>query len=219
MKNRKHKHIFCLLFLTSAIILMNTTPSWSAISGKEVIERMREKFNLFETFQAQFRQTFDWTMTGETQSLDGTLIAAKGDRYRIETSDQIVVTDGKTLWNYSKLENQVTIDVLGNSPQTLFMSELIKNYTDNYTAKLIGEEKVNESECYIVELTAKNEEFFENVRVWVEKKNWLISRIQQTDINKNVHLYDIWNVQLNQELPSNTFIFDIPSDVDVVDLR
>lgn len=76
----------------------------------------------------------------------------KSRKVRIESASMTIVSDGSTVWNYQKKNNQVTIDQLGagrgsalENPQEIF------RFADNYSARIVS----NKRNAYTLEFTPK----------------------------------------------------------------
>ncbi|MBC7185482.1 MAG: outer membrane lipoprotein carrier protein LolA [Calditrichaeota bacterium] len=189
------------------------------MDGQAVVRKVRATFESLKTMRARFTQTFEWQLVGESQKTAGTLAAAKGDRYRIETEDQLIVTDGKTVWNFSKANKQVIVDELGKTADAPLMRDLMLRYAEGYTAVLKGQEAIGGSDCFVVELRPKGEEFITAVTLWVDGKLWVPLRVRQVDVNDNVNVYELQDVELNVTLPPGLFTFEPPAGAEVIDMR
>ena len=203
---------FLFPFLTDAM--------QESVTPQEVVKKVRQKYDALDNLTAHFEQIFDWKLTGETQHLQGKLYLQKGERYRVETEDQIIVADGKNLWTYSKANQQVIIDRLGKAEETPLLQDLLLKYTEQYAPQLVGEENLQGHPCYILDLKPKDEDVFvKKVRAWVAKADWLLWKIQETDVNDNVNIYLINELEVNKPLPSALFRFQPPQSAEVIDLR
>lgn len=212
-------------FLASAIALLPSLlvlpfrSDAQQLDGQAIVRKVRATFESLTTLRARFEQTFEWKIVGESQKVSGTLAAAKGDRYSIETHDQLIVTDGKTVWSFSKENNQVLIDHMGKSADAPLMRDLMVRYAEGYVAELKGQEAVHGSTCYLVELRAKGEEFITTVTLWVDRTLWIPVRVRQVDVNENVNLYELQGVEVNVPLPASLFSFQVPPGAEVIDVR
>ncbi|MDZ7294682.1 MAG: outer membrane lipoprotein carrier protein LolA [candidate division KSB1 bacterium] len=207
-----------ILVIASTACLASSVAA-QGMDGPAVVRKVRNTFESLNTFRARFTQTFEWKLVGERQTTSGTLVAAKGDRYYIETDDQVVVTDGKTVWNYSKTNKQVIVDALGKSADAPLMRDLMVRYAEGYRAELKGEETLGDRRCYLVELSPKQEAFIVRVRLWVDRTLWVPVRVEQTDVNDNVHIYELRDVEVNVPVPASLFSFQVPQGAEVIDVR
>ncbi len=187
---------------------------------KAIIKNVKKQYEQLQSLQADFQQTYVWELAEETQTLHGTLQLMTGNRYRIETETQIVVTDGEVVWTYSKERNQVIIDWLKTSEENPLPKDLLFKYSEEYEPHLVGEQTLNGRKTYVLNLVPKEEEpFIKSMKIWVDAASWLTVKIQQTDLNDNVNTYVVKNIKQNVKLDPTLFTFTIPPDAEVVDLR
>jgi len=190
------------------------------ISPKKVIQNVEKKLTSAKTAKVKFQETYIWKLTGEKQSLKGELFLKGEDQFRITTEDQIIVSDGKFLWTYSKPSNRVLIDKLSNSKDTLLPRQILFQYTRDYTARMGGEEKILGKPCYLLVFEAgTGDVFIPRVKVWVDKKEWVPRKVEQTDLNENRTIYLLREIEVGIPLNKDMFKFVIPEGAEVIDLR
>lgn len=190
-------------------------------NAEKIIARVRNTYEKLDALSADFQKEYTWALAGETQTLSGKLFLKKGDRYRVETEAQTIVTDGKTVWTYSADKQQVFIDNMTKSQENPLPRDLLIKYTDEFKAEFVRNEKVDERDCHVVRLRPRQEDdsFAKSVTVWVDKKNWIAVKIEQVDLNENMTVYKLQNFAINPALEDQLFAFKIPDNVEVVDWR
>jgi len=209
-------------FLCSVVLLISFSQSALALgmSGKDIIKKVKQRYQTLKTLQANFEQVFHWELAGETQTVKGAISLMNGNHYRIRTGSQEIVTDGETVWTYSKKDGQVIIDRLGHANEGQLPKDLLFRYSEDYKPKLLREEKRDGHRIYVLALIPNDEEaFIKSMKIWVNGDTWLTGRIEQVDINDNVNTYIISNIQDDIDLSPDVFQFKIPKDAEVVDLR
>jgi outer membrane lipoprotein carrier protein len=188
--------------------------------AEDLVNKIRQTYEKLESLKGEFEQQYTWSLAGETQVLNGTLYLKKGDRYRVETPNQMIITDGKTVWTYSPDKKLVYLDNLQKSRDNPLPRDLIIKYTRDFKPKLLRSEKVGEADCYVLSLTPRDDNsFIRSVTAWIDKSTWLAARIEQTDISDNKTVYLLKNVQRNAPLADALFTFNIPAEAEVVDMR
>ena len=188
-------------------------------AGK-IIAKVRSTYENLQSLTADFEKDYTWALAGETQTLAGKLYLKKGDRYRIETDVQTIVTDGKTVWTYSPEKLQVFVDRLEKSEENPLPRDLLVKYANEFKAKYLRSEALNGRECHVVQLDARNEEAFaRSVTIWVDKKNSVAVQIEQRDLNDNVTTYRLKSFALNPSINDQLFTFAIPENAEVIDWR
>lgn len=205
--------IVTTLFLMPAVVVAQE-------SAESIVKKVREAYEKLQTLQADFVQNHTWSLVGETTVLEGRLFLKKGDRYRVETATQTIVTDGATVWTYSPEKQQVLIDHLSKTADEPLPRELLVKYTRDFKAKLLGTDKSGKTDLYRVHFTPRDDNsFVREVTAWIEKGSWLARKIEQHDINDNVTVYELKNIQRDAPLADNLFTFKSPADAEIVDLR
>lgn len=213
--------ILFLAMLANTFCFFVTGASFAAsMNAKEIVKKVKKKYDGLQSLQADFEQIFRWELAGETQTVKGTIYLKSGNNYRIETDDQAIITNGTTVWTYSKPNEQVIIDLLNKADENPLPKDLLFQYAEDYNATLVGEEKLDGQKTYVLSLLPKDEEaFITSMKIWVDASNWFTRKIEQIDINENVNTYFVRNIQENIELNDTLFEFDIPDAIEVVDLR
>jgi len=211
-----------LLIVVLSVSSFVPLQSWAdEQSAQKIVENINRHYQTIKNVSARFEQTFYWKLADERQKITGKIFIKDGKKYRVETADQIIVTDGKTVWTLSEANKQVIIDLLNeNAQQNPLMREFIVKYSKEYKPTIVGQEIINDSPCQILELTPKNDDMFiTSVRIWVDTKTWLMLKVEQTDINENITTYLISNIDIAAALSDNLFKLEIPKDYEVIDLR
>ncbi|MCK6561141.1 outer membrane lipoprotein carrier protein LolA [candidate division KSB1 bacterium] len=190
-------------------------------NADKIIGRVRSTYEKLEAMTADFQKEYTWALAGETQTLTGKLYLKKGDRYRVETDLQTIVTDGKTVWTYSVDKQQVFIDNMTKSQENPLPRDLLIKYTNDFKAEYLRDERFEQSDCHVVRLSPRQEDesFAKSVTVWVDKKSWIAIKIEQVDLNENLTVYKLQNIAINPTLADQLFTFKIPDNVEVVDWR
>ncbi len=210
-----------LFTATLALIATSIVVSLSlAQSPKDIVKKVRKKYDQLNTLRIDFEQVYHWVLADETNTIRGTIYLTKDNKYRVELPNQLVVTDGKTVWTYSKDLNQVMLDRLSKDAGNPVPSELMLRYSREFDAKLVGKEKVGKADTYVIDLVPKRpDEFVRKVRLWIDRSRWIVLRLRQEDLNGNVTVYTVTRFVENPPLSKKLFTFQVPEGTQVVDLR
>ena len=190
------------------------------ISPKQVIDNVEKTLIEAKTVKLTFEQTYVWEFAGEEKSISGELVLEGEDRFRVVTEDQVIVSDGETLWTHNKPSNQVLIDRLTNSDNTLLPRQILFQYKRDYRSRVEGEEDIFGKRCYILLFTAETgDTFISQIRAWVDKSQWIPRKIEQVDLGENHTTYLLQNIEIGIPLGNDFFDFIVPDGVDVIDMR
>jgi len=207
--------------LAGLILMVGSHNSMADVKrAKDIIKKVNEKYKKLKSLQAEFEQTYTWELAGETQTVTGTIYLTESNKYRIETDEQLVITDGKTVWSYTDIDNHVIIDMLKNSQANQLPKEILLQYSKEFEPDFLKEELVEGDKTFLLDLKPKDEEgLIISMKVWIDAKTWFTRKIEQIDLNDNKNTYLVRNIQEDPELDPKLFQFEMPEDAEIVDLR
>jgi chaperone LolA len=207
-------------FLGGAIMLAPQAAYGGDDDAQEVLEHVRNKFDAITDAELRFTQKVRFSLSKVEQTVSGTLLFKKDRKYRIETADQTVVTDGATVWSYSPGTRQVLIDRYKEDEQDLTPRKLLTGAAGGFQAALVGKERLGKSETVQLKLVPVSEQtLIVGVRLWVDEHDWTVRQVEILDANGKQTTYTVQMVKLNAGLPDARFTFQPPGGTDVVDLR
>jgi chaperone LolA len=207
-------NILKLLFVFFLAIFVNVVYSQDA---QEIIKNVQSKYNSIKDAQASYSQSVKYS-SGSTQSSAGTIYIQKEDKYRIESKNEVIVTDGVTSWSYSKKKKQVVIDNYKNDGNTFSPNKFLFNYPENFYSDLDGTETVSGADCYVLKLSPRHKGSVKSAKIWVDKEQSLIKKIT-INSSESSTTYSLKKITLDAGLSSSKFSFSPPEGVEVIDLR
>lgn len=191
-------------------------------NAEKLLSQITEKYQKYKTAQISLELIIDIPETEDDEKLSVEAFL-EGDKFRIELSDQIFISDNKYIWNFMKDYNEVQINNYDEMDALFSPSVLFNMYNDDYLYRLKEEYKNAQGELVkIVELTPadKSLDFFKiDVVINETDKEILQSKIYE---KSGIHyIYKIKKFTPNIALKSDFFTFkseDYPG-VKVSDLR
>ena len=188
---------------------------------EKIIKQVQKKYRDINVVYVDFKQVNRFKLTGIQNEVFGTLWISQDNKFRFETEDQVMVSNGDKFWRYNKLENQVIIDYAKKSQNDVFLNNFLFNISDHYLSQIVNEETVNKQKIYEIRLTPKNpdDSYFKYIKVWLVDKSWDLKKVVYVDFNENEVEYDIEKIDFNPKVSQNIFDFQTPEGVEVVDLR
>lgn len=191
----------------------------SAITPDKIMDDVEKKMNSKKTIHIQFQQSYVWELTGETSSIEGDLKLDGEEKFRITTPDQVIVSNGKKMWTYSIEANRVLVDQIGASSDALLPKQIFFHYRNDYLQTMGEDEIVEGHTCYVVRFSSQSgDEYFPQIRIWVDKDESVPRQIEQTDINDNRTIYTFKQILFDVSLPKDTFNFTPPGTAEVIEL-
>ncbi|MBM2840369.1 MAG: Outer rane lipoprotein-sorting protein [Bacteroidetes bacterium] len=212
-----HKRTFAVVVLSVVVCCSLFAAEDTA---QDVLERMRKKYDTISDAQLKFSQNTKFTLSKIEQHVNGTLFLKKTNKYRVETDDQTIVTNGETVWSYSAANKQVLIDHFKLDENSMSPEKVLTSAPTEYTSTLLGSEKIGKTDVVVLKLTPKNDQsLVKTMKLWVDNATWLIKKAEIVDVNGKQTEYLVTEVKVNTGLPDSRFTYQAPEGAEVVDLR
>ncbi|MBL7960582.1 outer membrane lipoprotein carrier protein LolA [bacterium] len=186
-----------------------------------IIKKIQNKYKKTESFTFNFDYHFKWKLTGQHQDLQGKLYFKKENNIRYELGQQLNITNGEVVWQYSELNNQVLIDKLKKNSKSLFMPKyFLYDYLDKFIAEVIKIETVKDRLIYVLKLDPRDrDDFVQSMKIWVPADTWITEKIEYTDLEGNSISYEFTHVEIDRALDPKLFNFQVEQGMEVIDLR
>lgn len=191
-------------------------------NAKKVLDAVSAKFKTFSTVKAGFTYKVE-NASGKALSTKTGTLSMKGSKYRVSFGGQEIFSDGKTVWNYDKSSNEVTVSNLDASSGMITPQKLFTNFYDkDFYSVLNGEKKTGAKTIQEIEMTPVDKsKAFHKVYIYVDKGAQTISSTKVLENSGTRYSYTVSNMVTNSAIPDAQFVFNKASypGVEVVDLR
>jgi chaperone LolA len=209
-----------LLLMTALCLAAAPSRPVGGDDAAELVSKLRKKYDGMSTLSLGFTRTTVFGVSKARQSSEGAVSLAKGNRYRITLDDRVIVSDGATVWSWSKANEQVVVDRFRDDPNSLTPERLLVKLPAEYSPVLLGKERIGEDEATVVKLSAqasgRQVRWF---KLWVDEDELTVLRLQVLDLAGNETTYDLKDIVIDRGVPDSTFRFAAPPGVEVLDLR
>lgn len=214
------RNLYVILALILSSSLVNAQKSDP--EAKQVLDAVSAKFKTFTTVQANFTYKVE-NADGKALSTKTGTVKMKGNKYRVSFGGQEIFSDGKTIWNYDKGSNEVTVSSVDESGSGLTPQKLFTNFYDkDFLYILNGEKKVGGKTMQEIEMTPTDKsKAFHKVYVQVDKAARTIYSTRVLENGGNRYTYTVSTMKTNVPIDDQQFTFDKSKypGVEVVDLR
>lgn len=183
------------------------------------LNALQARYDQLNGLRASFTQVTASEFADDSSRIQGRVLLA-GNKYRVETPGQTVITNGTTTWIYSPADSQVVInDAEANTstitPQT-FLTASAKRY-DVASIRAARREGVPHD---VLPLTAAGDSArFREATLWVRQSDRIVTRLRATDRNGATLDLRLHGIVVNPTFEGTPFTFSPPEDIEVVDLR
>lgn len=184
-----------------------------------ILDTLHERYQALEDLEVEFTQEVHSGVFAAVEKTSGKMYLAERDKFRVQTDEQTIVSDGKLLWVYNKDNEQVTIDKVDKAHDLVRPSDYIFSFREAYSAELLPDTTIDEIECTVVRLTAdEGDEFIQEMTLFVSEDDRLTRRAEYRDINGNTVTIDFSNVKIDEGISDEIFEFHTPEGVEEVRL-
>lgn len=191
----------------------------SAVDGEALLRRVQQQYESAEGLRASFTQQTISPFSEDTLTFEGTLLL-EDNRYRIETRQQTLVTDGTTTWIYNPSTNQVIINRYVNDETTITPNEIFTDYLGRYNIESTRTVEQHGEPFAVIELTAEEASaFYQEVTLHIRRRDAALHRVRLVDQNEATTIFRLDDIQFDPVLEPEVFTFSPPVDAEVVDLR
>jgi len=214
------RHLPLVICIFSLLIVPRSPLHAQNESAQNIIEKISKKYETIIDATLEFSQTIRLGIMKREQSFEGTLTMKREKKYRIELEQQTIVTNGITVWSYSKPNQQVLIDSVKDDPKNFTPEKILLHAPENYYSTLLKKEQLDGKQMNVVKLTPKDDRsFISTMKLWIDATDSLIKKAEITDVNENFTQYIVKKISLNKNINDSTFTFSIPENIEVIDLR
>ncbi|MFC1562631.1 outer membrane lipoprotein carrier protein LolA [candidate division KSB1 bacterium] len=199
------------------IVFINNNVSGE--DANDIISKVQKKYKSAKDIIIKFDREFIFSLSKNRNIISGKIFIMGDDYLKYETEDQVFITDGEYVWNYSSTTNQTIIDFYKSDEDEVLPKELLFNFNKKYKSKLLGRENIEGTNCYVLEAVPKEENLeIKSLKVWIDSKKWITKRIEYLNLNDNIIVYSILDVKFDNELQEKFFEFKFPQGAEVIDL-
>ena len=203
------KQLVLLLFLYPLLTFSQDQKAQS------ILKELSKKTSSYQTIEAHYTNLFTSEIAKVNETKKG-IIYVKGNAFKLETDDQLIISDGETNWIYLIDENEVSISE-GNDDEMLNPSTIFRMYEKGYKHKYVGDDGKN----YIIDLYPNESGPFTKIVMKINKSKLEINSFTMIDKHGSLFTYIIDKFIANKELSDDFFKFDSSKypEIDIIDLR
>jgi outer membrane lipoprotein carrier protein len=188
-----------------------------------ILRRAEQTATGIRSMEADFTQSLNVPLLGTSQRSTGKLYQRRPDRFAMRFTDpagDVMVADGRHFWIYYPSNDRTQVirtSVAAAGEQADFQQQFLSNSAQRYVPTLNGEESVGGEATWALTLVPRGESPYKVVRVWVDKDDFLVRRIEMREENDSVRRVELRNIRVNATIPDAVFTFTPPAGTQVFD--
>lgn len=188
--------------------------------SNEILDNLTAKTESYNTIQVGFTYKMQNKEAAIDEQTEGDLLIM-GDKYKLNIAGQQVICDGTTVWTYLEEVEEVQINSMEDSEESITPSKLLTSYNKDYKSKYVKEGFMYGTTAHVLDLTPVEGKTYYKVRLVIDKAKTQLLEITIFDKNGSTYSYVINNFDTNVDVDEGNFSFnpeDYP-DVEVIDMR
>lgn len=172
----------------------------------EILEAMSKKYKAIPSFEANLTSTLVNESEGIKEEFKGK-ITVKGEKFKLELEDQVIINNGTTVWTYIPSANEVTIDNFDPKSDDINPIKIFDIYKKGFKYLYLGDklEPGNDEVDLVPE--KKNAQYFK-IKMMISKKDRSIQSWTMYDKSGNRYKYIITKFVPNAKADDAFFSFD-----------
>ncbi len=206
-----------VLFISAHTVFGQTSDA----NAVKLLKAVSQKYSAYKTMQMDISLTIENQDAKSKETKTGK-VSSKGNMFKADMGNQMIISDGKTLWTYLKDVNEVQINNFEQGQDIMTPNDIFKIAEKDYLAYMGEKLTENGKTIQVIELTPKNKNLsFSKIKLYIDISDNSVKRGVVYDKNAIHYTYTISNFKFNMELSDSTFKFDKSKypGVEVIDLR
>lgn len=187
-------------------------------SSAGIVETIRAQYSGSQTLVTEFDLTILWKVREKQESNSGRMQLSPGDKFRVQLGPTTWVCNGQTVWQYSSRNKQVIIKRLLDFDMSSHPSQMLATYVNDYDYEVLED---TERQVILQWQAGEDEKkaFYRSITIYYDKRAKAVSSLILVDRHGNESTYRFKRTVFGQEIPRETFEFEIPKGAHVLDER
>jgi outer membrane lipoprotein-sorting protein len=198
----------------SALLLLLSLLSLSVYSqvdkkAKDILDNLSKKTKTYSSISSEFT----YSLENKDRNINTTQkwrLVLKGDKYRLEMGQQVVLCDGKTMWKILKMDEEIEISNPSNDEDAINPKSIFTMYEKGFKYKYVKEQKLASKSVHVIDLFPLNpkEKDFTSIRLFIDKVGPQVLRSEIRGKNGNTYTYEITKFETNKAFQDQYFSYN-----------
>ncbi len=201
--------------LFTALVLLAST-AWAQTpdldpKAKAILDKLSAKNKAFTTITGTFTSTLDNKKAKVKVNQKGSL-KVKGNKYKIELDDYVLINNGTTAWTYTKDANEVQIDDAAEMKKgsSIKPSEIFTIWENGFKYKYDKEVTIAGVKCDVIKLFPKDAKGknYHTIILTINKAKMEVQGIEVLGKGGENYTYTVTKFGPNVAIAETDFTFD-----------
>lgn len=206
------------LIAIAALSYITTSTAQNDPKAKKILDDLSSKTKSYSTIKAEFSKTLE--KKDKSKETQDAKIQTKGGKYKLSITGHEIYCDGKTVWDYGKDANEVSVkDVETDGNDIINPSTIFTIYEKGFKYKFDSEDAKTETISLFPENPDKQK--FHTVKLSIDKIKKQIVSVKMLMKDGSSQTFTVKSFVANADIPDTDFTFNTKTHpgVTVEDLR
>lgn len=200
------------------LFLLLTAGGALAQDGPSLVD-LQARYDRLGGLRATFTQVLASDFAGDSSQIEGRVLLA-GNKYRVETPGETLVSNGTTTWIYTPADSQVVVNDADGASASITPQTFLRESAARYEVSARRTVQREGAPHDVLVLTAATDSArFQEASLWVRRSDEIVTRLRATDRNGSTLDLRLHEITVDPDLAGRPFRFTAPEGVEVVDLR
>lgn len=184
-----------------------------------VMKKASDFYSKASNLAILFKAHMYWSATEEWNDAEGTLWLSGQNRFHVFLPELELVSNGKTLWKYSKSNKQVSLENFGDNRGNRHPSQILFEFLKCKPLRMVLKKEGKEEFHKIFLEPGAGLRHYDSLQVLIRKKNGAPYQVKTLDAAENISIYTISSIKSNTVFKEKDFFFKTPKGVEEIDMR
>ena len=202
------------------LLILNTECFSQDEKSNEILQQLSIHTKSYENINVDFDFNFK-NITQEINEKQKGNIKIKGNKFRLELEQQIIISDDTTQWVYLKESNELQIMEYDSLDEMISPNKLFTIYEEGYKNNYVELKNENGLSLHIIDLFPIESNSFQKIQLQINSEKIQLHNIILFDKNGGSFTYLITKFTSDADLDNNLFKFNTEEypEIEIIDLR
>ena len=174
--------------------------------SKILLKKSELHYKAFKTISADF--TLTTSGEGRKSQTNKGKLFIKGNQFKMDYAEQSIYCDGKSIWSYNQVDEEVTLETYKKKTNDLSPQDMFNLYNRNYKSSFEGTVKAGKETQNVIKLVPKKKkEKFAYVKVHIDSKTNELKKVIQHFKNGSEIIVTVNQMLPNKPLADDFFVW------------
>jgi outer membrane lipoprotein carrier protein len=173
-----------------------------------ILSQVNKKYASYQSMQLDLKLTIE---DGKFKEVQEGKVSVKGNKFRVKSKEQEIVSDGKTNWIYLIQQNELQISNPDPDDVAMFSSpdKLLKSFEKEYISQYAGTATEEGKVVHVIEFKpADRNSEYTKVRVTIDKVSLNVQKVKVFDRSNIHYTIEVLKFVKNPTISDTYFTFD-----------